>query len=202
VFQEFPAGAARSLARHPAFKPAYYRSGPVPQIYGTGNCLIRRSVFDRLGDPSFDSTFNFTGGGDTDFFTRARRAGCKFYWAQDAALTETVPAHRTRLSWLARRGMCIGASNYFIDRKRATTPWRRALLVTKCAAIIPLSLVRAAGFAASGQFRAALHPINLMTGRTLALLGIKLRQYGRGSTGPESGRLPASAESAAAVDAR
>ena len=49
-------------------------SGPVPVIYGCGNCLITRSVFATLADPAFDLRFNFLGGGDTDFFMRCRRS--------------------------------------------------------------------------------------------------------------------------------
>src|SRR3984893_7222344 len=63
----------RGLRHHPAFRPAYDTSGPVPVIYGCGNCLIRRDVFARLGAPAFDLRFNFLGGGDTDFFYRCRR---------------------------------------------------------------------------------------------------------------------------------
>ena len=64
-------------------------------IYGCGNCLITRAVFERLGDPAFDLRFNFLGGGDTDFFVRCRQAGMKFHWAAEALITETVPPSRT-----------------------------------------------------------------------------------------------------------
>jgi glycosyltransferase involved in cell wall biosynthesis len=37
----------QNLERHPAFRPAYETSGPVPVIYGSGNCLITRPVFAR-----------------------------------------------------------------------------------------------------------------------------------------------------------
>jgi hypothetical protein len=178
VIQKFPAGTPPALARHPAFKPAYARSGPVPQIYGSGNCLIRRRVFDGLDNPRFDPEFNFTGGGDSDFFTRARRAGFKFHWAQDALVSETVPHHRTQLAWLARRGRCIGAGNYRTDRKFAATPMQRVLLLAKSVAVIPLSFVRAIGFLARGDFRSALHPLNLALGRALATVGVQPRQYG------------------------
>jgi len=93
----------RGLRRHPAFRPAYDCSGPVPIIYGCGNCLIKRSVFERLGDPAFDLRFNFLGGGDTDFFVRCRQAGMKFHWAADAVITETVPHSRTSPGWLETR---------------------------------------------------------------------------------------------------
>ncbi|XSC44998.1 glycosyltransferase family 2 protein [Bradyrhizobium sp. RDT10] len=78
VFPEFDDERKRGLRRHPAFAPAYDASGPVPVIYGCGNCLIRRSVFDRLGMPAFDLRFNYLGGGDTDFFTVAEGSVCGF----------------------------------------------------------------------------------------------------------------------------
>ena len=78
VFPEFDDARKRGLRRHPAFAPAYDASGPVPVIYGCGNCLIRRSVFTRLGMPAFDLRFNFLGGGDTDFFYRCRGSVCAF----------------------------------------------------------------------------------------------------------------------------
>src|SRR5579862_1802161 len=71
VLQLFNDDAKRGLQRHPAFRPAYDTSGPVPIIYGCGNCLIRKRAFERLGSPAFDLRFNFLGGGDVDFFTRS-----------------------------------------------------------------------------------------------------------------------------------
>ncbi len=99
-------------------------SGVVPIIYGCGNCLITRAVFERLETPAFDLRFNFLGGGDTDFFVRCRQAGMKFHWAAEALITETVPQNRTSPGWLALRGLRIGAINYHIEVKAARTPGR------------------------------------------------------------------------------
>ena len=49
VLPDFDDDMKRGLRRHPAFRPAYDESGPVPVIYGCGNCLITRPVFGRLG---------------------------------------------------------------------------------------------------------------------------------------------------------
>ena len=43
VFPNFDDSMKRGLRHHPAFRPAYDISGPVPVIYGCGNCLIRRT---------------------------------------------------------------------------------------------------------------------------------------------------------------
>lgn len=168
----------RGLRRHPAFRPAYDISGPVPVIYGCGNCLITRSVFARLGDPAFDVRFNFLGGGDTDFFVRCRQAGMKFHWAAEAVITETVPQSRTNPGWLALRGLRIGAINYHIEVKAARTPWSRVKLLAKMLAMLPLSLFRAALLVLT-EHKAliALHPMTVAVGSALAAVGIEPQPY-------------------------
>lgn len=168
----------RGLRRHPAFRPAYDTSGPVPVIYGCGNCLITRRVFAGLGDPAFDLRFNFLGGGDTDFFVRCRRAGMKFHWAAEAVITETVPRSRTNPGWLALRGLRIGAINYHIEVKAARTPWSRARLLAKMFAMLPLSLFRA-GRLVLTEHKAviALHPMTVAVGSALAAIGIEPQPY-------------------------
>ncbi|QWG17666.1 glycosyltransferase [Bradyrhizobium sediminis] len=168
----------RGLGRHPAFRPAYDYSGAVPIIYGCGNCLITRAVFERLGDPAFDVRFNFLGGGDTDFFVRCRQAGMKFHWAAEAVITETVPPSRTNPGWLAQRGLRIGAINYHIEVKAARTPWARLGVLAKMLAMLPLSLFRAGRMVLSGQKALiALHPVAVAAGSALAAVGIEPHQY-------------------------
>ncbi len=178
VFPNFDDERKHRFRRHPAFYPAYEVSGPVPVIYGCGNCLITRAVFARLGDPAFDLRFNFLGGGDYDFFTRCRRAGFRFHWVAEAVITETVPNSRTNPSWLAMRGLRIGAINYHVQRKAARTPWLRASLLAKMLAMLPLSLFRA-GRLLLTEHRAtiALHPLIVAAGSALAAIGIEPQPY-------------------------
>jgi GT2 family glycosyltransferase len=178
VLQRFADEAKRGLQRHPAFRPAYDASGPVPIIYGCGNCLIRRPVFEKLGSPAFDLRFNFLGGGDVDFFTRCRRIGMKFLWLAEAVIVETVPEARTRPSWLALRGLRIGAINYHVQRKVARTPWLRARLALKVLASLPLSLFRAVRlFLNERKPLIALHPMIVAAGSLLAAIGIEPQPY-------------------------
>ena len=178
VLQRFGDEAKRGLQRHPAFRPAYEASGPVPIIYGCGNCLIRRSVFQKLGSPAFDLRFNFLGGGDVDFFTRCRRSGMKFHWVAEAVIVETVPDTRTRPSWIALRGLRIGAINYHVQRKMAQTPWLRARLAAKVLAMLPLSLFRAVRlFLTERTPLIALHPMIVAAGGLLAAIGIEPQPY-------------------------
>jgi GT2 family glycosyltransferase len=168
----------RGLRRHPAFRPAYDVSGPVPVIYGCGNCLITRPVFARLGMPAFDLRFNFLGGGDTDFFVRCRQAGMKFHWAAEAIITETVPDNRTHPGWLVLRGLRIGAINYHIEVKAARTVGARMRLIAKMFAMLPLSLLRAGRLVLTEhKTLIALHPMTVAAGSALAAIGIEPQPY-------------------------
>ncbi len=178
VLQSFDDDSRRGLQRHPAFLPAYNASGPVPIIYGCGNCLITRPVFERLGPPAFDPRFNFLGGGDVDFFTRSRREGMKFHWVAEAVIVETVPDARTHPAWLALRGLRIGAINYHVQRKAARTPWLRARLLAKILALLPLSVIRAGRlFLSEHKALIAMHPMIVAAGGVLAAIGIEPQPY-------------------------
>lgn len=178
VWPDFDDAMKNGLVRHPAFRPAFETSGPVPMIYGCGNCLVTRRVFARLSSPAFDLRFNFLGGGDVDFFTRCRRQGMTFQWVADATISETVPENRTHPRWLALRGLRIGAINYHVQRKVARTPWLRLRLFAKVLALWPLSLFRAAWLVLT-EHKAliALHPVIVAAGGTLAVLGFEPQPY-------------------------
>jgi GT2 family glycosyltransferase len=178
VRPHFDDARKRGLRRHPAFAPAYVTSGPVPVIYGCGNCLIRRAVFERVGAPAFDLRFNFLGGGDTDFFYRCLRLGMRFHWVAEATISETVPSNRTKLSWLITRGLRIGAINYHVQRKATPTAWLRAKLTLKLLAAVPVSLVYAARAVLTERERTiAMHPMSVAIGSVLAAIGIEPQPY-------------------------
>jgi GT2 family glycosyltransferase len=178
VFPDFDDDVKHGLHRHPAFRPGYDASGPVPVIYGCGNCLIRRPVFARLGEPAFDLRFNFLGGGDYDFFIRCRHAGYRFHWAAEAVIVETVPKSRTNIGWIARRSLRIGAINYHVQRKAARTVWSRTMLVARMLAILPLSLFRAGRLVVSERKAVvAMHPMAVAVGSWLAAAGFEPKPY-------------------------
>ena len=171
----FDAAVKSGMQSHPVFWPIDAQTGPLPMIYGSGNCLIRRDVFAAIG--FFDVAFNFLGGGDTDFFTRARDAGVAFYWQADALITETVPEARTRNSWVFKRGLRIGAINRRIDRK--AKPETAVLL--KDAAILALSPYRfVRELLRTGSLLRASHPVNIALGRLLSIGGLETSQYRAG----------------------
>lgn len=174
VNPDFEAEVPDGMRSHPVFWPISAPSGPLPMIYGSGNCLVRRSVFERLGLPAFDVAFNFLGGGDTDFFTRARDAGVMFYWQADALITERVPPARTQRDWVVKRGLRIGAINRRIDRKARGA----AAVLLKDLAILAVSPVRfARELVRSHSLLRASHPVVIALGRLLAIGGVETSQY-------------------------
>jgi hypothetical protein len=178
VVPRFRDDAPRLLRRHPVFWPSHERTGPVAMIYGTGNCLIRRRAFERLGLPALDPRFNFLGGGDLDFFTRAMRAGLRSHWVQEALITETVPGDRARIGWVLKRGLRIGSINRAVEAKQVQDRAGRLKVLLKDLAIVPLALVRAAArLVATRNPVIAAHPLAVSLGRLMAAAGFEQQPY-------------------------
>lgn len=114
----FEGPARDAVARHPVFRPPYGATGRVPILLSSGNLCLTRALLERMGDPVFDTAFNFTGGGDSDFFSRAARKGARFGWCAEAPVDETVPARRTEWSWLHARSLRNGALSSAIQQRR------------------------------------------------------------------------------------
>jgi succinoglycan biosynthesis protein ExoM len=66
----------------------------------TNNVLLRREI---VGTFRFDSRFDFTGGEDTEYFMRIKRAGAKMVWMNEAIVYECVPPGRANARWLLSR---------------------------------------------------------------------------------------------------
>jgi len=175
VFEKEP---APDIARHPVFWPAFSTSGPVPMIYGSGNFLIRRASLERLTLPEFDTRFNFLGGGDTDFFTRCRRAGFLFRWVAEARIEEGVPPARASRGWILRRGLRTGAINYLLDRRHAPARYSFWRAQAKNLVILGLSPWRGLRtLLRGGGPLQVIHPLVIALGRISATFGIETEQY-------------------------
>jgi glycosyltransferase involved in cell wall biosynthesis len=104
------------LARSGIYEPPRHRSGRIEMIYGAGSMLIRASVLESYLDAPFSHAFAFTGGSDLEFFTRCRRDGRSFAWADSAFVFEATPPMRTSVSWLLRRNFRKGSEVTRIER--------------------------------------------------------------------------------------
>lgn len=166
------------LAAHPVFRSHYAVSGPVPMLYSSANYLIRREVLERLGFPFLDESFDFTGGGDTDFFTRVRAAGFRFWWVQEAAQRETMPQRRTEFGWIAARGLRNGAISATIARRQNPGAAGRLKVLAKSLALLAASVPR--GIALGLKSRSGtigLYHTQVALGRLMSEFGVANEQY-------------------------
>jgi len=173
------ADASRTwLSAHPVFRSHYDVTGPVPMLYSSANYLIRRGVLDRLGFPFLDESFDFTGGGDTDFFTRAKAAGFRFWWVQEAAQRETMPERRSEFSWINARGLRNGAISAAIERRQNPGTAGRLRVLAKSLALLAASVPR--GLALGLRTRSGvigLYHAQVAIGRLMSEFGVANEQY-------------------------
>lgn len=183
VVSRFAAPPPAALLAHPVFLPGHAATGPVPMVYGSGNCLIRRRVFLSLGLPPFDTRYNFLGGGDLDFFLRCRLAGFRAHWVQEALITETVPPERMRTAWVLRRSLRIGTINRVAEARNAKGAAGRLKVALKDLAHLPLGLWRgAATLARTREPLVAAHPLLVSVGRMAPWFGLEPQPYKAGNT--------------------
>jgi GT2 family glycosyltransferase len=183
VTPEFEDTSRAWLKAHPVFRSHYTASGPVPILYSSANYLIRREVLERLGFPFLDESFDFTGGGDSDFFTRAKAAGFRFWWVQEAAQRETMPARRSEFGWIHARALRNGAISAAIERRNHPGLAGRLRVFAKSLALLAASVPR--GVALGLRTRSGLiglYHAQVAIGRLLSEIGVGNEQYRKPET--------------------
>lgn len=166
-------------AEHPVFAPPYRETGIVPALYSSGNLLVARRVLDAMPRPFLDLSFNFTGGGDSDFLSRAAARGFILGWCAEAPVHETVPARRLEPDWIRSRSLREGVLSTWVEkRKRGGSLAARSRVVAKSLALLAASPVRGAiRFARTGSLSIGLYPFYVALGRVLAEFGYANEQY-------------------------
>jgi glucosyl-dolichyl phosphate glucuronosyltransferase len=93
---------------------------PESESPGTGNCLIKRSVFDKIGMFSTSSS----AGEDSDLWGRAGDAGYRYWYSPKAIIRHYVPPYRLEEKYLKWNSMRWGSN-------KAQRNWEyRGMLVT------------------------------------------------------------------------
>ena len=81
----------------------------------TCNVLIRAEVLKTM-ESMFDERLALAGWDDTLFFRRVHGKGYKIVWADDAIVSEWMPATRVNAKWILRRAFRFGAGATYIER--------------------------------------------------------------------------------------
>ncbi len=94
----------------------------LPKGVATCNVLIKRTVVEALGadGPVFSPDFAHTGGGDKDFFIRARKKSAVFASAHDSIVNRDYEDFRLSLRGLVKRGFKNGCSQMNLTRRHGT----------------------------------------------------------------------------------
>jgi succinoglycan biosynthesis protein ExoM len=132
--------------------PESYRMNRWGTVYGAGTCnvLIGRRVVEHLGQagPVFRPEFALTGGGDMDFFIRARAAGFSNTVATESIVFRGWSAARLTWRGILRRAFRIGGTSMQIYRAHgsaADCEWKRREAhreMKRQIAALPRSLLR------------------------------------------------------------
>ncbi|MGH6858638.1 MAG: glycosyltransferase family 2 protein [Phyllobacterium sp.] len=166
-------------SRHPVFSPHYAQTGRVPIIYSSGNLLVGRNVLEAMPFPFLDLTFNFMGGGDSDFISRSVVKGFTIAWCAEAPVFETVPARRVEAGWIRARALRNGVISTLIEtRKRRDEPFGHVKTVVKSLGLLAVSPFRAAvKTLQTGSLSIGAYQIYIGLGRVLAEFGYSNEQY-------------------------
>ncbi len=175
----FAVAGATGWANHPVFAPPYRESGPAPALYSSGNLLIGRKVLETMERPFLDLRFNFMGGGDSDFLSRARQRGFRLAWAADAIVREAVPARRLEADWIRARSLRNGVISTLVEKKRrAGTRLGRTKVVLRSLALVGASPFRGLSrLVKTGSPSIGLYPVYVAAGRVMAEFGYANEQY-------------------------
>jgi len=185
VLPRFAAGAPEWVKAGNFFSKQVYATGHPLESCSTANVLISRNVM--IAVRGFDERFALTGGEDTDFSLRVRKAGFKIICSGGGVVFESVPISRASMKWILRRAyqsgnswvLCESTLDHRISTRigRAIKASGRILLGATSACLSPVF-----GKAALAQ---ALSNLFLGMGMIAALAGKSFQAYQ--SAGPDTG---------------
>jgi succinoglycan biosynthesis protein ExoM len=144
----FPEGAPDWVTAGKFFERPQHITGEEVRYSGSGNVLLRRSIFDDKNF-KFDHKFALSGGEDTHLFLRFYLAGYKCIWSGEAVVYEWVPSDRVSARWLLRRAYRSGNSVSICEKDiypsyivRLIRTSKGAIRVMCGTALLPISVVR------------------------------------------------------------
>lgn len=178
VLRELDSEVAAWAARHPLLQPKKRGgSGVVDLVDSTANVLMRAKALRAMRERPFDERMALTGGSDKQLFTRMRRAGMRFAWAEEAVVTELIPASRVTAKWLLMRGYRLGMTDMMVEQSHKG---RLRTLVTEAPRIAAGILVGTLGAAATldrGKRVVRLGKLYRAAGKIAGIAGLQYEEY-------------------------
>jgi GT2 family glycosyltransferase len=186
VVSEFEQSPPAWVLRGKFFDRPRYQTGRVLNRAFTNNALVRMELVRGSG-VRFDARFGTTGGEDVKFFRELAARGARIVWADDAVVTEFVPADRVSAEWLVQRMYRIGTVTSVLARDAHDGPVTTVLQSAKAAVWTLIGLLHVVCSAAGGM--------------AMRVRGRRCMAYGRGLLAGLAGRSVAGYGDAPNVEA-
>ena len=142
VLSEFEEPPPEWVVRGGFFERPRRSTGSPIQTAGTGNILFRRRTLSRVEGP-FNEAMATTGGSDAYLTHALHQLNARMVWADDAVVTETVPASRVSMQWLLRRSYRSGLMRAYTEHDRADSSLVSLRIVAKGELMVAAGLLSA-----------------------------------------------------------
>ncbi len=173
VKTEYAADTPKWIVKGNYYQRKNHATGTVFQSASTNNVLFNFTKIVKEGNFWFDESFGMRGGSDSDFFSRAAKAGAVILWANDAVVAETLESERYSLSYfLKRKFRTRNGITFFKELSlsgRLTAFLRAVWKIATGLLFLPVSV-----FMGSHRIVKALSRVVEGTGRLFGLLGIHI----------------------------
>lgn len=164
----FDDAAPKWVAKSRLYERATYPTGPLGDWRRgrVNNILFKREILSSVIEP-FD--LRFRAGEDIDFVRRMMENGKTFFWCNEAAVFEEVPAVRWRRTFILRRLLLLGTC-------AAGHPNCGGLEVLKSVVAVPvyITALPVAFFLGHDKFMVLMAKVSYHVGKVLGALGINI----------------------------
>lgn len=135
VQPKFPDGEPDWVKNSPLYYHTETGDGARDCIHATTSVLLSVNLSKIMPKMSFDPSFSLTGGGDDEFFTRAKSFGATFSYTSKSLIYEDFDSNRVKPGWALMRAYRIAIGNMRVMRLHCNKwhLWLKQILLMFCA---------------------------------------------------------------------